>query len=161
MYKGTPLNVDPIISGTVETWMANSIITDSAPASTAFATGHKSTNGFIGVGPRTTDLLTGFTPDAAPYVPLATVLEASKLQGKSTGLVATSTVSHATPAGYAAHNYNRNDELDIIEQMVYNNIDVVFGGGASELFPKGQNYTTSFGATWTGSRTDNENLYKH
>lgn len=125
-YKGSSLNVDSIVTGTVETWMANSIITDSAPASTAFATGHKSTNGFIGVGPRTSDLLTGFTPDAAPYVPLATILETSKLQGKATGLVATSTVSHATPAGYAAHNYNRNDEQDITEQMVYNDIDVVF-----------------------------------
>jgi alkaline phosphatase len=158
-YKGEPLNVDSIITGTVETWMANSVITDSAPASTAFATGHKSTNGFISVGPRTSDLLTGYTPDAAPYVPLATVLEASKLQGKATGLVATSTVSHATPAGYAAHNYNRNDELDIIEQMVYNDVDVVFGGGAAELFPKNQNYTTSFGDKWTGTRTDSENLY--
>ena len=103
-YKGSPLNVDSIVTGTVETWMANSIITDSAPASTAFATGHKSTNGFIGVGPRTSDLLTGFTPDAAPYVPLATILETSKLQSKATGLIATSTISHATPAGYAAHN---------------------------------------------------------
>ncbi|MGD6934932.1 MAG: alkaline phosphatase [Candidatus Bathyarchaeia archaeon] len=158
-YKGESLNVDGIITGSVETWMANSVITDSAPASTAFATGHKSTNGFIGVGPRTSDLLTGYTPDSAPYVPLATVLEASQLQGKATGLIATSTISHATPAGYAAHNPNRNDELDIIEQMVYNDIDVVFGGGAAELFPKNQNYTTSFGANWTGTRTDGENLY--
>ncbi len=124
-YKGEALNIDGIITGSVETWMANSVITDSAPASTAFATGHKSTNGFISVGPRTSDLLTGYTPDSEPYVPLATVLEASQLDGKATGLIATSTVSHATPAGYAAHNYNRNDELDIIEQMVYNDVDIV------------------------------------
>jgi alkaline phosphatase len=159
-YKGEALNIDGIITGSVETWMANSVITDSAPASTAFATGHKSTNGFISVGPRTSDLLTGYTPDSEPYVPLATVLEASKLDGKATGLIATSTVSHATPAGYAAHNYNRNDELDIIEQMVYNDVDIVFGGGAAELFPKNEVYTTSFGATWTGTRTDGENLYE-
>jgi alkaline phosphatase len=159
-YKGSALNLDGIVTGTVETWMTDSVITDSAPASTAFATGHKSTNGFISVGPKTSDLLTGFTPDVAPYVPLATVLEAAKLNGKSTGLVATSTISHATPAGYAAHNYNRNDELDIIEQEVYNNVDVIFGGGASELFPTGTTYTTTFGAKWTGTRTDGENLYQ-
>jgi alkaline phosphatase len=159
-YTGAPLNLDGIVTGTVETWMANSVITDSAPASTAFATGHKSTNGFISVGPRTSDLLAGFTPDAAPYVPLATVLEAAKLQGRATGLVATSTVTHATPAGYAAHNYNRNDELDIMEQMIYNDVDVVFGGGASELFPTNKEYTTSFGAKWVGTRTDGENLYQ-
>jgi alkaline phosphatase len=159
-YKGSALNLDGIGTGSVSTWMTDSVITDSAPASTAFATGHKSTDGFISVGPRTNDLLTGYTPDVPPYVPLATILEASKLAGKSTGLVATSTVSHATPAGYAAHNYNRNDELDIIEQMVYNDVDVVFGGGASELFPNSTKYTTSFGASWTGTRTDGDNLYQ-
>jgi alkaline phosphatase len=159
-YKGSDLNVDSMVSGTVATWMANSVITDSAPASTAFATGQKSTNGFIGVGPRTSDLLTGYTPTAAPYVPLATVLEASKLQGKATGLVATSTISHATPAGFAAHNYNRNDEADILEQMVYNDVDVVLGGGAANLFPKNYKYNTTFGTTWTGARADGENLYQ-
>jgi alkaline phosphatase len=157
-YKGEPLNIDPIITGSVETWMADSVITDSAPAATAFATGQKSSNGFISVGPKTSNLLTGYTPNAASYVPLATVLEASKLQGKATGLIATSTISHATPAAYAAHNHNRGDEQDIIEQMVYNDVDVVFGGGAAMLFPKNQNYTTSFGANWTGTRNDGENL---
>ncbi|MCW4018776.1 MAG: alkaline phosphatase [Candidatus Bathyarchaeota archaeon] len=159
-YKGTSLNLDGFITGTVETWMTNSIITDSAPAATAFATGHKSTDKFISMGPKTSNLLTGYTPDAEPYVPLATVLEAAKLEGKATGLIATSTISHATPAAHAAHNYNRGDELDIIEQMVYNDVDVVFGGGASELFPESATYTTSFGATWTGSRTDGDNLYE-
>jgi alkaline phosphatase len=159
-YKGSDLNVDSMVSGTVATWMANSVITDSAPASTAFATGQKSTNGFIGVGPRTSDLLTGYTSTAEPYVPLATVLEAAKLSGKATGLVATSTISHATPAGFAAHNYNRNDEADITEQMVYNDVDVVLGGGAANLFPKNYKYNTTFGTTWTGSRADGENLYQ-
>jgi alkaline phosphatase len=159
-YKGSDLNVDALVTGTLETWMANSVITDSAPASTAFATGHKSTDKFIGVGPRTSDLLTGYTPTAEPYVPLATVLEAAKLAGKATGLIATSTISHATPAGFAAHNHNRGDEADITEQMVYNDVDVVLGGGAANLFPKNYTYTTSFGATWTGSRADGENLYQ-
>ena len=153
-YKGSDLNVDSIVTGTVETWMANSVITDSAPAATAFATGYKSTDKFISVGPRTNDLLTGFTPDTEPYVPLATVLEASKIEGKATGLIATSTISHATPAAYAAHNYNRGNEQDITEQMVYNDIDVVFGGGAANLFPADYLYT------WTGARADGENLHQ-
>jgi alkaline phosphatase len=62
--------------------------------------------------------------------------------------------------GYPAHNYNRGDEQDITEQMVYNDIDVVFGGGAMNLFPKGQTYITSFGASWIGTRVDGENLYQ-
>jgi alkaline phosphatase len=159
-YKGSSLYVDGIGTGSVSTFMTDSVITDSAPAATAFSSGHKSSDKFIGVGPKTSDLLTGFTPDADPYVPLATILEAAKLDGKSTGLVATSTISHATPAAYASHNYNRGDELDIIEQMVYNEVDVIFGGGASELFPSTTSYTTSFGAAWTGTRTDGDNLYQ-
>ncbi|MDQ1281281.1 MAG: alkaline phosphatase [Thermoproteota archaeon] len=159
-YKGTSLYVDQIVTGTVETWMANSVITDSAPASTAFATGHKSTDKFISVGPRTSDLLTDFMPTAEPYVPLATILEAANLEGKATGLVATSTISHATPAGYAAHTYSRADEADITEQMVYNDVDVVFGGGAQNLFPKDMSFTTSFGAKFVGARADGENLYE-
>ncbi|MCW4011212.1 MAG: alkaline phosphatase [Candidatus Bathyarchaeota archaeon] len=159
-YKGSALNVDGIMTGSVSTYMTDSVITDSAPAATAFATGHKSSDKFISVGPKTSDLLTGFTSDVGAYVPLATVLEAAKLDGKSTGLIATSTISHATPAAYAAHNYNRGDENDIIEQMVYNEVDVVFGGGASKLFPASTTYTTSFGATWTGTRTDGENMYQ-
>jgi alkaline phosphatase len=159
-YKGSALNVDGIATGSVSTFMTDSVITDSAPAATAFSSGHKSSDKFIGVGPKTNDLLTGYTPDADPYAPLATILEAAKLAGKSTGLIATSTISHATPAAYASHNYNRGDENDIIEQMVYNEVDVVFGGGASKLFPSGTTYTTSFGDTWTGSRTDGDNLYQ-
>jgi alkaline phosphatase len=159
-YKGSALNLDGIITGSVSTYMTDSVITDSAPAATAFATGHKSTDKFISVGPKTSDLLTGFTPDSEPYVPLATILEAAKLNDKSTGLVATSTISHATPAAYAAHNYNRGDENDIIEQMIYNDVDVVFGGGGSKLFPSTLTYSTSYGATWKGTRTDGDNLYQ-
>jgi alkaline phosphatase len=45
-----------------------------------------------------------------------------------------------------------------MEHLVYNNIDVVFGGGARHLIPTNQSYTTSFGDRWGGKRTDGENL---
>jgi alkaline phosphatase len=158
LYTGKPLNVDEIVTGTVSTWMSDSVITDSAPAATAFATGHKSTDKFLSIGPRTSDLLTGYTPTADPYEPIATVLEGSKLEGKATGLVSTSVIAHATPAAFVSHIYNRALYNDIIEQMVYQDVDVVFGGGYTYLFPTTQTYTTSYGATWTGSRTDGEDL---
>lgn len=158
--KGEDLQVDKMVGGSVKTHMANSVITGSAAAATAFATGHKTTVRFLGVGPRTDDLLTGVIPTADPYEPVASILEAAKLNGKATGIVATSRVTHATPAAFACHIQDRGWDNDIMEHLVYNNIDVVFGGGALHLFPAGEEnaYTTTFGATWKGKRTDGENL---
>ena len=66
-YKGEDLAVDKLQSGAVKTHMANSVIPGSAAAATAFATGHKTTVArFIGVGPRTDDLLTGLDADCSP-----------------------------------------------------------------------------------------------
>lgn len=149
-YKGEPLTVDDMISGTVSTSMANSVITGSAAAATAFATGQKTTVGFLGVGPRTEDLLSIMDEESLPepYSPLATVLEGSKLEGKATGLVATSRITHATPAAYACHIHDRGMDNEIMEHMVYEDIDVVFGGGSRHLIPKEEG----------GKRTDGENL---
>ena len=73
-YKGEALNIDEMLSGSVATHMANSVITGSAAAGTAFATGHKTTVRFLSVGPDGDKKphLTGFTPTIAPYVPMAT-----------------------------------------------------------------------------------------
>lgn len=155
-YKGEALQVDSMQGGSVKIHMANSVITGSAAASTAFATGHKTTVRFLGVGPRTSDLLPSVEPTAAPYAPVASVLEAAKLDGKATGLVATSRISHATPAGFSCHIEDRGWDNDIIEHQVYNNIDVVFGGGARHLIS--EDYTTTFGDTWGAKRTDGQNL---
>jgi alkaline phosphatase len=157
-YKGANLQVDSMQGGSVKIHMANSVITGSAAAATAFAAGHKTSVRFLGIGPRTHDLLTGLEPTAAPYAPVATVLEAAKLAGKSTGLVATSRITHATPAAFASHIEDRGWDNDIMEHMVYNKLDVAFGGGARHLLPKDTPYTTSFGDVWNGKRTDGENL---
>jgi alkaline phosphatase len=145
-YKGSDLSVDKMTSGMARTWSANSVITGSAAASTAFGTGFKTEEPFIGVAPGKSNLLSTyqypFPPDYFCYRPLATVLEAAKSVGKATGLVATVTMSHATPGGQCAHVDNRSDELGIMEQEVYQNIDVVFGGGKNKLV----------------TRTDGENL---
>ncbi|MCW4006937.1 MAG: alkaline phosphatase [Candidatus Bathyarchaeota archaeon] len=159
-YNGGGLYLDTIVTGTVATYMSDSVITDSASAGTAFATGHKTTDGFISVGPRTEDLLTGFIPTADPYEPLATVLEGAQLEGKATGLIATSRITHATPAVYAAHINDRNNENEIMEQLVYHDVDVVLGGGFRHLINSTDSYTTSFGETWNGKRTDSDNLYQ-
>lgn len=158
--KGSDLHVDALSSGMVKTYMANSVITGSAAAGTAFATGHKTTARFLGIGPSDDKyaFLSTYTPTAAPYVPLASVLEGAKMQGRATGLIATSRITHATPAAYACHIQDRGWDNEIMEHIVYENVDVVFGGGARHLIPTGDVYTTSFGDTWKGKRTDGENL---
>ncbi|MEZ5334310.1 MAG: alkaline phosphatase [Methanolobus sp.] len=57
-------------TGMVSTYMANSVITGSAAAGTAFATGEKTTARFVGVGPRSDDLLSTLDAEdmAEPYV---------------------------------------------------------------------------------------------
>lgn len=157
-YQGEDLHLDSMQGGSMKIHMANSVITGSAAAATAFSSGHKTSVRFLGIGPRDYDLLEGLDATAAPYAPVASVLEAAKLAGKATGLVATSRITHATPAAFASHIEDRGWDNDIMEHMVYNNVDVIFGGGARHLIPQGSSYTTTFGATWNGRRTDGENL---
>jgi alkaline phosphatase len=149
-YKGEPLHIDGHARGFVSTYMANSVITGSAAAATAFATGKKTTARFLSVGPRAEDVLENFPepPESMQYKPLATVLEGAKLMGKATGLVATSRITHATPAAYAAHIHDRGLDNEIMEHMVYQDVDVVFGGGRRHLIPEDQG----------GRRTDGQDL---
>ncbi len=149
-YSEDELQLDSMVTGMVSTHMANSVITGSAAAATAFATGEKTSARFIGVGPRTDDLLSIYDEEdmAKPYAPMATVLEGAKLEGKATGLVATSRITHATPAAYAAHIHDRGMDNEIMEHMVYQDIDVVFGGAERHLVPEND----------SGERLDGENL---
>ncbi len=157
-YKGADINLDKLLTGSVRTYSANSVITDSAAAATAFATGHKTTSSFIGVAPRAEDLMPWVTPEVPPYYPLPTILEGAKLSGRSTGVVVTSTIPHATPSGFTAHSSSRFMPDDITEQMVHQNLDVAFGGGMVHLLPEGQSFETKDGKTWAGTRKDTENL---
>ncbi|KKB72846.1 MULTISPECIES: alkaline phosphatase [Bacillus] len=148
-YKGEPLALDKIVTGGVRTYSAESAITDSAPAGTAMATGHKSNSSYVGVLPSVVN-----SPGAEPisekdhFRPLANVLEGAKQTGRATGIIATSEIQHATPASYSAHHLNRNNFEVLGEQQVYQNIDVVLGGGKESLQP----------GTKEKSRKDNEDL---
>jgi alkaline phosphatase len=105
----------PVV-GLVDTRASNSDVTDSAASATAYATGERTYNGAIGVRP-------DFT--TAP-----TVLERATELGMATGLVATSRITHATPAAFAAHVPRRYMELEIARQMVEeHDINVIIGGG--------------------------------
>ncbi|MBS4220642.1 alkaline phosphatase [Bacillus sp. FJAT-49711] len=127
LYKGKELAMDSMLVGMHRTYSANSPVTDSAAAATAMATGFKTNNGMISV-----------SPDGKK---LKTILEAAKVSGKGTGLVATSTITYATPAAFAAHVSSRKEEAEIAKQYLDNEVDVLLGGGKTyftSLLEKGK-----------------------
>jgi alkaline phosphatase len=102
--------------GVVDTHSASNDITDSAAGGTALASDHKTNNAMIGMNPDT--------------IPVKTLLEVFAEQGKETGLVVTSYVTHATPASFYAKVPHRKQYEDIAVQMAENPyINLVIGGG--------------------------------
>lgn len=121
--SGSILNMETAThSALVKNQSANSIITDSAAAATALATGCKTNNGMIGM-----------LPDGHKA---ETILEAAKRLKKSAGLVTNTTITHATPAGFGAHVESRGSEADIAPQYLSTKIDVLMGGGKANFIPK-------------------------
>ena len=102
-------------SGISLTHSADNIVTDSAAAATAWATGTKTKNKFISVTPNE-KVLTSLT-------------EAIFKKGYLSGIVATSSITHATPAAFYAHVNNRYKEKKIASQLQNSNINIAFGGG--------------------------------
>lgn len=110
--------------GMQTTQSADDFVTDSAAAATTMATGIKTNNGYVGL--------------STDKKPLKTVVEYAEEAGKSTGIVVTSSINHATPGGFTVHVESRNFYDEIMEQQVNSGLDVMFGGGLANLLP---NYT--------------------
>ncbi|MDQ1292684.1 MAG: alkaline phosphatase [Actinomycetota bacterium] len=99
--------------------------TDSAAAATAMATGVKTYDGALGVD---TD-----------RKPLTNAFQQAERAGRATGVVTSVQLSHATPAGFVAHNTTRNDYSGIAREMIYNSAtDVIMGAGSPCHDDKGQ-----------------------
>ncbi|MHC5185099.1 MAG: alkaline phosphatase, partial [Planctomycetota bacterium] len=104
----------PVV-GMMRTYSADDLVTDSAAAGTAMACGIKTNNGMIGMD-----------PDKVPHSSILTLLQK---KGWRTGLVATSQISHATPAAFASHVDSRDKQKEIAVQLLNNRVDVLLGGG--------------------------------
>ena len=105
-----------------ETYSANSIVTDSAAAASAWGGGQRVNNGVI-----------NFLPDGTPLTPLHSKLQK---QGIRTGLVSTATITHATPAGFAVNIGNRGEENQIAQQYFDRRVDLLLGGGRKFFSPE-------------------------
>ena len=152
---GEALYMDSIASGLVSTHNADTAIADSAPAGTAMATGYKTQDKLIGVKPAATTLEGAKSVEAGyELAPAASILEAAKLSGKAVGIVATSEIQHATPADFSSHTIHRNMYTVIGEQQVYQDMDVVLGGGRDYLLKD----TTGSTNPQNKTRIDDENM---
>jgi len=105
--------IDTYFVGAETTYCNDNAVTDSAAAGTALSSGYKTNKTFLGV-----------TPDG---VPRANILEASQRMGKNTGMVVTFEWTNATPAAFSAHDISRYSMRGMSEQIVNQDIDVVFG----------------------------------
>ncbi len=106
----------------------NTYVTDSAAAATALSTGVKTYNQAV-------------AQDVNDQ-PLQTIMEYAKSLGKTTGLVVTSQINHATPASYVAHNTYRYNYEEIADDFFDNRVngqfvaDLMFGGGQKYFIRK-------------------------
>ncbi|WP_195988359.1 alkaline phosphatase [Clostridium sp. D53t1_180928_C8] len=122
--KGGNLAMDEISVGSVITSWANGPITDSAPGGTVYAAGEKTNNKYIGTSVNDT--------------PMASIVEGAESVGKATGIIATSEITHATPADFTAHTNNRKHYNQILQQQINQDMEVVLGGG----FNKASGFTS-------------------
>ncbi len=97
-------------------YVKTGLITDSAAAATALATGIKTNNGLLGID--------------ANENKLENIIERCEKLGISTGLVTDVPFSHATPAGFVVHQKSRSDYEEIADEMInQNGLKVIFGCG--------------------------------
>jgi alkaline phosphatase len=111
-------------------------VTDSASAATAMSAGIKTYNSAIAVDNDGSEV--------------KTVLEAAKERGKATGLVATSEITHATPASFGSHDHSRKN-MNAIANDYYDDlingkhkIDVLLGGGTDLFIRDDRNLVDQF-----------------
>lgn len=109
----------PVI-GFSQTASADNYVTDSGAGATAFAIGKKAKNGAIGV-------------DEFDQAQIGLFELIKKAKGK-TAVVATSSITHATPASFYAHVASRNSEYDIAKYLIHGNCDIAIGGGSKFIY---------------------------
>ena len=105
-------------------------ITDSAAGATAISAGVQTYNGAIGVDDK--------------KEAVKTILETAEEKGLKTGVVSTSSVTHATPASFYAHVEQRKMQEEIAVYLAEGGVDFVAGGGYK----------------WFGMRTDGKDYLK-
>ncbi len=117
--RTTPLAIERLLSigasGLALTQSHDSLVTDSAAASTAWATGRRVPNGCLSV-------------DAEDRA-LTRILELAREAGRATGVITSTRLTHATPAAWIATIDDRDREDEIAAQYLDFAPDLLLGGG--------------------------------
>lgn len=101
--------------GLMNTTSSREKVTDSAAGATAFACGVKTYNGAIGVADDSTDV--------------ENLVEIATLKNIKSGIIATSSITHATPASFFAHTLSRGSAEEIASGLVESDVNFFAGGG--------------------------------
>jgi alkaline phosphatase len=131
------------------------LVPDSAAAATQLATGRYARSEMIGVD---------YNGDK-----VENIIEVAHRVGKWAGLVTDTRITHATPAGFVAHQANRESENEIAVDELDNRVEVLMGGGLRNWVPEAVNNRDSAayaalmqltGGVYpaTSRRRDNRNL---
>lgn len=153
-----------------KTYAINQQVGESAGTATAMMTGEKTNAGFVGISREA--LRKNCASSRAHHLP--SVLELAESKGKSTGVVTTTRLTHATPAATYAHVPERDWEndrdlsdearqngcTDIASQLIGfpygDGIEVVLGGGRIKFLPNSM--ADPEGANVDEARQDNRDL---
>ena len=112
LERGKPLAMQQFPYSTkVETLSHGDVVTDSAAAATALATGTRTTNGYVGIAPNLTEL--------------ETIMDIAHSLGKRTGVLATEEITGATPMCFLSHASNRGNELGLVQGASEGTVDLV------------------------------------
>ncbi|MBI5240629.1 MAG: alkaline phosphatase [Elusimicrobia bacterium] len=123
--RGTRLALQDILdaghTAYCQTAPLGALVVESGAGSSAVSGGRPIANRMLGKLPDGTDV--------------PGILELARRDGKSTGLVTTGRLTHASPAGFLSHMLLRDDEYQIAEQIAASGHDVLLGGGRSYFLP--------------------------
>ncbi len=133
----------PIV-GLSRTSSAKEKITDSAAGATAISCGKKSYNTAIAVD--------------VDKKPIETILEFLGKKEFTTGLISTSSITHATPASFFAHAKSRHMAKEIAAQMPESEVDFFAGGGLEYFLDKDEKIDIISHLKKNGFITNVENL---
>lgn len=112
------------VAGINTTHSLDTLVTDSAAAGTALATGYKTNNGMISVLPNGERL--------------ESIAQYANKRGMKTGLITTTRLTHATPAVFASNNVSRGNENEIADDYIQSGVDFFAGGGYRNFIPQGR-----------------------
>ena len=123
-----PLHLEKLMAagntGYCLTYQYGTVVTDSASAATALASGVK-----------TRDAIIGKNHDGRP---MRTITDVALQEKKAAGIISNTRMTHATPAAFYAQVIHRDMENEIAAQLVERgDIHVAFSGGAQHFIPDG------------------------